>query len=137
MRKVLVAVILGTIFFVGFYMYCLDLSSDAPKAFGIAGVAGVSLMIFSTAGGFISMVLKRATFKSNFDRGLMLCTYGAITAFIPTLIQAFMANRHVILDSDLQLIMSIHMIFFTTIAFASAGAGGSLIAADIVLNKEP
>lgn len=140
MKRILVTISLLLTFGFGLIMYSGLISkpaTDVSITLGITGALGLVLMIFSVIGGFISLVHSKTLYNSNFSKGLALCAYAGFTGFIPTLIQGFLIRGHEASSIDLQLTISMHMLFFTVIAFASAGAGGSLIAVDAVVKEEP
>ncbi len=139
MKRILVTITLLLAFGLGLSMYSVLISkpaADISIALSITGALGLALMIFSVIGGFASLLQSKTLYNSNFGKGLALCAYAGFTGFVPTLIQGFLIKGHEVPNMDLQLTISIHMVFFTVIAFASAGAGGSLIAVDAVVKEE-
>lgn len=100
---------------------------------GALGFAGLLIMILTVFAGFIVIVNSRHKFRSNLQMGVAMCSYAGLAGLIVVVFKTAAA-----MNTDVPgMVFGIHfhLLVFTIIAAASAGAGGSLIAVDIALNQ--
>lgn len=137
-KNVLVALGIFIAFMVGITLYGWWHQEAGGKLFSYAqvlGTLGLVLMMLSTIAAFLGLIHSRGLFKDNMDKGIALCIFGAVLAFLPVMLETILLDGSQSDSLKMAFNFNLHMLLFKAMTAAATGAGGGLIAADVIVKQ--